>query len=99
MPIPFMKRLLIKKQAIIFLTGNALLMCGKTLAQDAAFQKDQYLSVFVNSLEVARPRAYGPKYPQVSNAVQQAFQSAISGQMSASAALSQAAQTIKPLLG
>ncbi len=71
----------------------------KTLAQDAAFQKDQYLSVFVNSLEVARPRAYGPKYPQVSNAVQQAFQSAISGQMSASAALSQAAQTIKPLLG
>ncbi len=71
----------------------------KTLAQDAAFQKDEYLSVFVNSLEVARPRAYGPKYPQVSNAVQLAFQSAISGQMSASAALSQAAQTIKPLLG
>ena len=70
----------------------------KSLAQDAAFQKDQYLSVFVNSLEVARPRAYGPKYPQVSNAVQQAFQSAISGQTSASAALSQAAQTIKPLL-
>ena len=32
-----MKRLLIKKQAIIFLTCNALLMCGKALAQDAGF--------------------------------------------------------------
>ncbi len=70
----------------------------KTLAQDPAFQKDPNLSVFVNSLEVAKPRAYGPNYPKISNAVQQAFQAAISGQMSATAALSQAAQTIKPLL-
>jgi len=44
------------------------------------------------------PRAYGPNYPKISNAVQQAFQAAISGQSSASAALAQAAQTIKPLL-
>jgi multiple sugar transport system substrate-binding protein len=70
----------------------------KDLAQDAAFQKDPNLSVFVNSLEVAKPRAYGPNYPKISNAVQQAFQSAIAGQTSAANALQQAAQTIKPLL-
>ena len=70
----------------------------KSLADDAAFQKDPNLSVFVNSLQTARPRAYGPNYPKVSNAVQQAFQQAISGQKSAADALAEAAQTIKPLL-
>jgi multiple sugar transport system substrate-binding protein len=70
----------------------------KSLADDAAFQKDVNLSVFVNSLQTARPRAYGPNYPKISNAVQQAFQEAISGQKSAADALAEAAQTIKPLL-
>jgi multiple sugar transport system substrate-binding protein len=70
----------------------------KSLAQDAAFQKDPNKSVFAASLETAKPRAYGPNYPKVSDAVQQAFQSAISGQATPEAALKQAAQTIKPLL-
>jgi multiple sugar transport system substrate-binding protein len=70
----------------------------KSLADDAAFQKDPNLSVFVTALQTAKPRAYGPNYPKISNAVQQAFQQAISGQKSAQAALSDVAQTIKPLL-
>jgi multiple sugar transport system substrate-binding protein len=70
----------------------------KDLAQDAAFQKDPNLSVFVNALGSAKPRAYGPNYPKISNAVQQAFQSAIAGQTTAENALKQAAQTIQPLL-
>ncbi len=70
----------------------------KSLANDPAFQNDANLSVFVNSLQTARPRAYGPNYPKISNAVQQAFQEAISGQKTAAAALSEAAQTINPLL-
>jgi multiple sugar transport system substrate-binding protein len=70
----------------------------KDLAGDAAFQQDPNLAVFVNSLASAKPRAYGPNYPKISNAVQQAFQSAIAGQMLPSDALKQAAQTITPLL-
>lgn len=70
----------------------------KDLASDPAFQQDPNIAVFVRSLQTARPRAYGPNYPKISNAVQQAFQSAISGQLSASAALNQASQTIAPLL-
>ncbi len=71
---------------------------NKTFASNPAFQQDPNLAVFANALEAARPRAYGPNYPKVSNAVQQAFQEAVTGQMSAQAALQQAAQTIKPLL-
>ncbi len=70
----------------------------KTLATDPVFQKDPNIAVFANALQTARPRAYGPNYPKISNAVQQAFQEAISGQKTAAAALSEAAQVIKPLL-
>lgn len=70
----------------------------KDLAADPVFQQDPNIAVFVKSLQTAKPRAYGPNYPKISNAVQQAFQSAISGQMTASAALNQATQAIAPLL-
>lgn len=70
----------------------------KDLASDPVFQKDPNVAIFVSSLQTAKPRAYGPNYPKISNAVQQAFQSAISGQSSVSAALNQASQTITPLL-
>lgn len=68
------------------------------LANDPYFHQDPNVAVFITALQAARPRAYGPNYPKISNAVQQAFQSAISGQMSAANALNQAAQTINPLL-
>ncbi|HTK06221.1 MAG TPA: sugar ABC transporter substrate-binding protein [Ktedonobacteraceae bacterium] len=70
----------------------------KDLANDPAIRQDPNLSVFVDSFAFAKPRAYGPNYPKISNAVQQAFQSAISGQTSAENALKQAAVTIKPLM-
>ncbi|HEY4383369.1 MAG TPA: sugar ABC transporter substrate-binding protein [Ktedonobacteraceae bacterium] len=70
----------------------------KDLATDPAIRQDPNLSVFVDSFAFAKPRAYGPNYPKISNAIQQAFQSAISGQTSAENALKQAAVTIKPLM-
>ncbi|MBO0791943.1 MAG: sugar ABC transporter substrate-binding protein [Ktedonobacteraceae bacterium] len=80
-----------------YIIKDARLPSVKSLSSDPAFQ-DPNLAVFVTALGTARPRAYGPNYPKISNAVQQAFQSAISGQMSAEAALKQAAQTIQPLM-
>ena len=81
-----------------YLVPDAKFPSRQDFAKDAAFQSDANLAVFSNALATAKPRAYGPNYPKISNAVQQAFQSAISGQMSAADALKQAAQTIKPLL-
>lgn len=81
-----------------YIVTDIRLPSTKDLAQDPAFQNDPNISVFANSLETAKPRAYGPNYPKISNAVQQAFQSAISGQTPAADALKTAAQTIQPLL-
>ncbi|GAC1365581.1 MAG: sugar ABC transporter substrate-binding protein [Ktedonobacteraceae bacterium] len=81
-----------------YIVTDNRLPSNKMLASDQAFQQDPNLAVFANSLQSARPRAYGPNYPKISNAVQEAFQEAITGQMTADAALQKAAQTIKPLL-
>ncbi|HEX2913203.1 MAG TPA: sugar ABC transporter substrate-binding protein [Chloroflexia bacterium] len=70
----------------------------KDVAANDFWKKDPKLAVFVTSLATAKPRAYGPNYPKISDAVQQAFQAAISGQKSAADALKQAAATVKPLL-
>ena len=68
------------------------------LATDAYWTGDPVLKVFVEQLKVAKPRAYGPKYPEISNSIQQAIQGAVSGQSPVDAALSAAQATITPLL-
>ena len=80
-----------------------LIQAGKlpsrqTMADEPHWSKDPVLSVFVEQLKVAKPRAYGAKYPQISNAIQNAIQAAISGQSNVETALSQAQKTITSLL-
>ena len=38
------------------------------------------LAVFIEQLKVAKPRAYGSHYPEISSAIQEAIQAAVSGQ-------------------
>ena len=54
--------------------------------------------VFVEQLKVAKPRAYGSNYPEISNAIQEAIQAAVSGQSSAADALAAAQAKATPLL-
>jgi len=54
--------------------------------------------VFVEQLKVAKPRAYGSNYPEISNAIQEAIQGAVSGQSPVADALARAQATITPLL-
>jgi multiple sugar transport system substrate-binding protein len=70
----------------------------KDLADVPAWADDPILSVFIEQLKVARPRAYGPKYPEISEAVQEAIQASISGESDVASALSRAQSQIKPLL-
>lgn len=68
------------------------------LAEDPYWTGDPVLAVFIEQLKVAKPRAYGDKYPEISNAIQEAIQGAVSGQSDVASALAKAEQTIKPLL-
>lgn len=69
-----------------------------TLATDEAWTTDPVIKVFMDQLQVAKPRNYGPKYPEISNAVQEMMQAAISGQKPVDAAVAEAAAKITPLL-
>ena len=68
------------------------------VAEDEYWTKDPVLSVFLEAVKVARPRAYGAHYLEISSAVQDAMQAAISGQMSVKDALDKAAGIITPLM-
>jgi multiple sugar transport system substrate-binding protein len=80
-----------------------LLAAGKLpsksdLAQDEAWTGDPVIAVFIEQLKVAKPRAYGDKYPEISAAIQDAIQSAVSGATSVEDALKKAQGVITPLL-
>lgn len=68
------------------------------LAEDAAWTGDPVLNVFIEQLKVARARAYGDKYPEISAAIQTAMQSAVSGQTDVATAAATAQAAITPLL-
>jgi multiple sugar transport system substrate-binding protein len=68
------------------------------LAEDPHWSDDPVLGVFVEQLRVARARAYGPNYPEISSAIQDAMQAAVSGESTIDEALSRAQEQITPLL-
>jgi len=68
------------------------------LAKDEEWTGDPVINVFIEQLKVARPRAYGDQYPDISTAIQDAIQSAVSGASSVEAALKKAQAAITPLL-
>jgi len=68
------------------------------MAKDPTWNSDPIIKLFVEQVSVAKPRAYGAKYPQISEQVWTAFQSVMSGKKSAAEAAKEAAAQIKPLL-
>ncbi len=68
------------------------------VAKDTYWADDPVLSVFLEQIKIARARAYGANYLEISNALQDAMQSALTGAMSVKDALDKAAGIIKPLL-
>lgn len=80
-----------------------LLQAGKLpshagLTEEPEWADDPVLRVFTEQLKVARPRAYGPNYLEISAEIQTAVQAAISGESSAQDALARAQEKITPLL-
>lgn len=62
-------------------------------------KKDAALQVFLEQMKYAQPRGPHPEWPKISKAIQDAFQSALTGAATPQAALDQAAATIKGILG
>jgi multiple sugar transport system substrate-binding protein len=81
-----------------FLVEAGMFPSREDVAEDAYWADDPVLSVFLEGVKVARPRAYGANYLEMSNAVQDAMQAAISGQSTVQEALNTAAALITPLL-
>jgi multiple sugar transport system substrate-binding protein len=79
-----------------YLTDAGKLPSRSDLAED--WSDDPVITVFVEQLKVAKARAYGDKYPEISAAIQEAIQAAVGGQTDVESALAKAQQTITPLL-
>jgi multiple sugar transport system substrate-binding protein len=70
----------------------------KDVAENEQWTGDPAMKVFTEQLQVAKPRAYGPKYPEISAAVQEMLQAALTGSTGVDEAVSTAAGKIGPLL-
>ncbi len=79
-----------------YLTDAGKLPSRSDLAED--WSDDPVITVFVEQLKVAKARAYGDKYPEISAAIQEAIQSAVGGQTDVESAVAKAQQVITPLL-
>ena len=68
------------------------------VAENERWTGDPALKVFTEQLKVAKPRAYGPKYPEISAAIQEMLQSALTGSNEVDEAVTTAAGKVAPLL-
>lgn len=81
-----------------FIKEAGMLPSRKDIAKDKYWAENPELKVFVEQVAVARPRAYGESYIEMSEAIQNAMQAAITGQSSVKDALDKAQKIITPLL-
>lgn len=81
-----------------YLVQAGKLPSREDLADDPNWSDDPVVETFTEQLRVAKARAYGPSYPEISSAIQDAIQGAISGQSEVSEALADAQPKITPLL-
>jgi multiple sugar transport system substrate-binding protein len=81
-----------------FLKDAGMFPSRSDVAEDAYWTKDPVLNAFLENVKVARARAYGANYVEMSNALQDAIQAAVTGQSSVKDALDKAAKIITPLL-
>lgn len=81
-----------------FLQAAGRLPARKDLIQDPIWQKDKFMKIFADSMDVAKARAYGPNYPKMSDSIQEMLQQVLSGVKSPEDAVKETDGKIKPLL-
>ena len=83
-------------EALVIDVGQ--LPADKEMLMDARYQDDPIQKAFVDNLLVAKPRAYGPQYLEMSEAIQTAYSAVLSGAKEPAEATAEAASIIKPLM-
>jgi multiple sugar transport system substrate-binding protein len=81
-----------------FIQDAGMFPSRSDVAEDPYWTDDPVLSIFLEQVKIARARAYGANYAEMSNALQDAIQAALTGAKSVQAALDDAAAIITPLL-
>ncbi len=71
----------------------------KDVAADPYFTSDPIRKVFSQAVAVAKPRAYGPNYPKMSEEIMRMVSGVLSGAETPEQAAAAAAKVIKPLAG
>ena len=69
------------------------------VAESTKWTEDPILSVYVDQLKIAKARGPHARWPEISSAIQTAFQSVLSGEATVDDALSTAAATVKDIIG
>lgn len=80
------------------LKDNGQLPAEKALLMDPYYQNDPIQKAFADNLLVAKPRAYGPQYNEMSKALQTAISAVLSGMKTPAEAMAEAAAIVDPLL-
>ena len=70
----------------------------KDAAADPYFNSDPILKAFAQAVSVAKPRAYGPNYPKMSEEIMRMVQGVLSGAATPEQAAAAAGKAVKPLL-
>lgn len=83
------------KEALLI---NGYLPNRSDMVEDPAFLEDPAKAVFVDMVAIAKARAYGPNYPEISQQIMTMVQSVLAGGQSPEEAAQAAAATIEPLL-
>jgi multiple sugar transport system substrate-binding protein len=76
-------------------TGGVLPPRQDAIAQEP-WTTDPALSAWTEALKVARPRNYGPKYPEMSQSIQQMIQAVLTGSADVKTATAKAATELEP---
>ncbi|MET1051622.1 MAG: sugar ABC transporter substrate-binding protein [Mycetocola sp.] len=84
-------------QSMPYLIESGQLPSRKDIAAMPEFAEEPF-ATYIEQLQVARARVYGPEYPRMADALTQAFQSVLSGQQESEMALQEAASAIEPLI-
>jgi multiple sugar transport system substrate-binding protein len=67
-------------------------------AEDSYFTDDPIRALFTQQVSVAKPRAYGPNYPQMSEEIMRMVQGVLTGAQTPEEAAAAAQEVIQPLL-
>ncbi|MBS3933966.1 MAG: sugar ABC transporter substrate-binding protein [Truepera sp.] len=86
------------EQLEVYLQEAGMLPNRADMAGDPVWHEDPILGQFVDMVAIARARAYGPNYPQISEQIMTMVHSVIAGGQAPEVAAAEAARIIKPLL-